>query len=146
MVAEVNEHLGIPAIYGRWEKWPLTCRGWQVYPQNFLWIDLPYMACQRSVEWPAEPCRSTVGFGSSEHFFQPLLSHLQNMAGQPSLLGSESIHENNFVKQPASLGRSTVTFGNSNFNLPASAGQPSLLGVENGSVSNLQNMAGLPSL
>jgi hypothetical protein len=68
------------------------------------------------------------------------------MAGQPSLLGSESIHENNFVKQPASLGRSTVTFGNRHFNLQASAGQPSLLGVENGSVSNLQNMAGLPSL
>ena len=85
------------------------------------------MAGQRSVDWPAEPGRSTVSFGSSEHFFQPLLSHLQNMAGQPSLFRSDIIHESNFVKQPASLGRSTV----SDLNLPASAGQPSLLGVEN---------------
>jgi hypothetical protein len=43
-------------------------------------------------------------------------------------------------------GSSTFAFGNTNFNLPASEGQPSLLGVENGNVSNLQNMAGLPSL
>jgi hypothetical protein len=80
----------------------------------------------------------------SEHFFQPLLIHLQYLAGQLLLLESGTTHENKFVKQPASLGRSTVTFLNSYFNLPALAGHLSRLG--NRSVSNLKNMAGLPSL
>ena len=49
------------------------------------------------------------------------------MAGQPSLFRSDIIHESYFVKQPASLGRSTVR----DLNLPASAGQPSIFWVEN---------------
>ena len=89
-----------------------TCHIWQV---NGQLIDLQNLAGQPSV------------LGVVSAFFQPFLSHLQNIAGQPSLFRSDIIHESNFVKQPASLGRSTVR----DLNLPASAGQPSLFWVEN---------------
>ena len=54
-------HFGTPAIYGRSTVSWLTCRTWQVNHRFWVW----------------------------RHIFQPLLSHLQNMAGQPSLFRSD---------------------------------------------------------